>query len=268
MHLRWHAASLALLLAACGGGSTAAPVVAPAGAASVAAPAPAPPVRFPADWSYAQGAPTPHSARGMVATDCALATKVGVDVLSSGGNAVDSAVATAFALAVAFPTAGNIGGGGFLVARVAGKAYSLDFRETAPAAATRDMYLGPDGKPTDDSWNGWRASGVPGSVAGLWEAWHTLGSKHKTWAELLAPAIDMADRGFTVDDPFFKTLTMMQKRLAKYPTSAALFLPGGSPPPWAPRSATRTSPWCSSESPPTGRPASTRGPPPRRSRRP
>ncbi len=195
-------------------------------AAEPAAPAP----RFPADWPYAQGAPAPHSARGMVTTDSTLATKVGVDVMASGGNAVDAAVATAFALAVVFPTAGNVGGGGFLVARVAGKSYALDFRETAPAAATRDMYLGTDGKPTHDSRDGWRSCGVPGSVAGLWEAWHELGSKTKTWAELVAPAIDMAERGFTVDAAFAKTILIVQTRLAKYPSSASLFLPNGAPP--------------------------------------
>jgi gamma-glutamyltranspeptidase/glutathione hydrolase len=166
----------------------------------------------------------------MVVTDAALATKVGADILASGGNAVDAAVATAFALAVAFPTAGNVGGGGFLVARVAGKSYALDFRETAPAAATRDMYLGADGKPTHDSRDGWRSAGVPGSIAGLWEAWHTLGSKNKTWAEVLAPAIRLADKGFTVDAPFVKTMDLVKDRLAKYPASAALFLPNGSPP--------------------------------------
>jgi gamma-glutamyltranspeptidase/glutathione hydrolase len=167
----------------------------------------------------------------MVVTDCAIATKVGVDVLATGGNAVDAAVATAFALAVAFPTAGNVGGGGFLVARVGRKPYALDFRETAPGAATRDMYLGPDGKPTRDSRDGWRSVGVPGSVAGLWEAWHALGSKSKTWAELLAPAIDLADRGFAVDAPFAEGIRYLQQRLAKYPASAALFLPNGAPPP-------------------------------------
>jgi gamma-glutamyltranspeptidase/glutathione hydrolase len=166
----------------------------------------------------------------MVTTDAALATKVGVDVMTSGGNAVDAAVATAFALAVVFPTAGNVGGGGFMVARVGGKSYALDFRETAPAAATRDMYLGADGKPTRDSRDGWRSSGVPGSVAGLWEAWHELGSKSKTWAELLAPAIALADRGFTVDTAFAKTIAIVGPRLAKYPGSASLFLPNGAPP--------------------------------------
>jgi gamma-glutamyltranspeptidase/glutathione hydrolase len=219
-----------LSLLACGT-SVATVTIATPQAAPVAASQPAAPPRFPADWPYAQGAPAPHSTKGMVSSDCALATKVGVEVLASGGNAVDAAVATAFALAVAFPTAGNLGGGGFLVARIAGKPYALDFRETAPAAATRDMYLGPDGKSTDDSWTGWKASGVPGSVAGLYEAWQTLGSKHKTWPELIAPALALADPGFVVDDAFAKTLGMMQKRLGKFPASAALWLPNGAPPP-------------------------------------
>ena len=227
---------LALPLA-CGGHAAAPPMAgapAAAGAPSVSAAAPvaspaAPSAQFPADWPFPRGAPAPRSARGMVVTDAALATKVGADVLASGGNAVDAAVAAAFALAVVFPTAGNVGGGGFLVARVAGKSYALDFRETAPGAATRDMYVGPDGKPTRDSRDGPRSVGVPGSVAGLWEAWHTLGSKNKSWAELLAPAIALADRGFVVDASFVKTIERVHDRLAKYPASAALFLPGGAP---------------------------------------
>jgi len=234
--------ALALTLA-CG---TQAPASAPASASALApapasasapalASAPAPalasaPPSFPIDWPYPAGSPAPHSSRAMAVTDAALATKVGAAVLSTGGNAVDAAVAAAFALAVVFPTAGNIGGGGFLVARVAGKSYALDFRETAPAAATRDMYLGPDGKATRESRDGWRSAGVPGSVAGLWEAWHTLGSKSKTWAELLAPAIALADKGFTVDPAFIKTIEQGHDRLAHYPPSAALFLPNGAPP--------------------------------------
>jgi len=166
----------------------------------------------------------------MIATDSTLATHVGHDVLASGGNAVDAAIATAFALAVVFPTAGNIGGGGFLVARVGGASYALDFRETAPHASTRDMYLGPDGKATLDSRDGWRSVGVPGSVAGLYEAWQKLGSKHKTWTALLAPAIALADRGFVVDDAFQKTVARVEDRLNKDPASAALYLPGGAPP--------------------------------------
>ena len=233
LSLRSSALALVLSLAACGGESH--PVITPAVTASATAALPAPavfaPPRFPADWPYSQGAPSPHGARGMVVTDCAIGTKVGVEVLAGGGNAVDAAVATAFALAVAFPTAGNIGGGGFLVARMGGQPYALDFRETAPGAASRDMYLGPDGKPTRDSREGWRAVGVPGSVAGLWEAWHRLGSKNKTWPELLAPAIALAEQGFVIDAPFDEGIGYLKERLAKFPASAALFLPGGAPPP-------------------------------------
>jgi gamma-glutamyltranspeptidase/glutathione hydrolase len=223
-------ASLALVLAiSCGAPSKPTPASAPAlASASTSVPAPAP--AFPPDWRYPAGAPAPHSARGMAVTDAALGTKAAADILSTGGNAIDAAVAAAFALAVVFPTAGNIGGGGFLVARVAGKSFALDFRETAPAAATRDMYLGPDGKTTRDSREGWRSAGVPGSVAGLWEAWHTLGSKNKTWAELLAPAITLADKGFSSDTAFIKTIETVHDRLARYPASAALFLPNGAPP--------------------------------------
>jgi gamma-glutamyltranspeptidase/glutathione hydrolase len=206
------------------------PSLSPASPAPAAVAAATSTPRFPADWPYPQGAPSPRSARAMVVTDDAIATKVGADVLASGGNAVDAAVATAFALAVAFPTAGNIGGGGFLVAWMGGKAYALDFREVAPAAATRDMYVGADGKPTGESREGWRSAGVPGSVAGLWEAWHTLGSKNVAWADLIAPAIRLAEQGFVVDEAFAKTIEIMQKRLAKSPATAALFLPNGAPP--------------------------------------
>jgi gamma-glutamyltranspeptidase/glutathione hydrolase len=221
-------AALLAVLAAC---SSHVRATGAAPAASQPLSTPAPRVGFPADWPFPQGAPAPHGQRGMVVSANALATTVGLDVLKSGGNAVDAAVATAFALAVSFPTAGNLGGGGFLVARVGGRSYALDFRETAPAAAARDMYLGPDGKPTSDSREGWRSVGVPGSVAGLWEAWHTLGSKRKTWSELIAPAIDLADRGFTVDAAFDETIDWLRQRLAKFPASAALFLPNGAPPP-------------------------------------
>jgi len=230
MHFARLGVLVSIAVLSCGPAAPTVTVATPQGAPASTS-QPVVPAHFPPDWPYAAGAPAPHSAKGMVSSDCAIATQVGVGVLASGGNAVDAAVATAFALAVAFPTAGNIGGGGFMVARIAGKPYALDFRETAPAAATRDMYLGPDGKSTEDSWTGWKASGVPGSVAGLYEAWQTLGSKKKTWAELLAPALSLADPGFVVDDAFVKTLGMMQKRLMKFPTSVALWLPNGAPPP-------------------------------------
>ena len=178
-------------------------------------------------WPYAPTA-TPTSDQGMVVTDEAKATRVGRDVLTKGGNAVDAAVAIAFTLAVTFPTAGNIGGGGFAVLRHGADVKALDFRETAPAAATRDMYLGKDGKPTEDSHSGIRSVGVPGSVAGLHEMHQKYGKL--PWAELLAPAIAYAKDGFDVDDAFLDTLGKAQKTLAKHPVSAATFLPGGQPP--------------------------------------
>ena len=195
-----------------------------------------------------------------------LATKVGADVLAAGGNAVDAAVATAFALAVAFPTAGNIGGGGFLVARIGRKVVRARLpggRARRRPAAT--CTSGADGKTTGDSREGWRSAGVPGSVAGLWEAWHTLGSKNETWAELLAPAIRLAEQGFAVDEAFAKTIAIVQHRLAKFPATAALFLPNGAPPGRsAPRGATRISRTCSGASRlrTRDRLGSTRGPSP------
>src|SRR6476469_5865147 len=104
----------------------------------------------------------------MVVTEEPIAADVGASVLKSGGNAVDAAVAVALALAVTYPVAGNLGGGGFLLARFAdGRTTFVDFREKAPAKVSRDMYLGADGKVTRDSIDGWRASGVPGTVRGL-----------------------------------------------------------------------------------------------------
>jgi gamma-glutamyltranspeptidase / glutathione hydrolase len=221
--------ALSLVTCACSHASFSTSRSTPTASASPRENVPAP-FAFPPDWPYPAGAPRVTSAAGVVATDAALATRVGTDVLSAGGSAVDAAIAAAFALAVVFPTAGNIGGGGFLVAMIGGKPYALDFRETAPLAATHDMYLGPDGKPTHDSREGPRSVGVPGSVAGLWEAWSKLGSKKKTWAELVAPAVKLADEGFVVDAAYEKTIGLVQARLAKYPASSALFLPNGAPP--------------------------------------
>ncbi|NIR96709.1 MAG: gamma-glutamyltranspeptidase, partial [Gammaproteobacteria bacterium] len=125
------------------------------------------------------------------------ARAVATAVLRNGGNAVDAAVAAAFTLAVVQPEAGNIGGGGFMTIYMDGEARFLDYRETAPAAASRNMFLGPDGKPdADESLVGHRASGVPGTVAGLWAAHQRYGTR--TWAELVAPAVDLARNGFPV----------------------------------------------------------------------
>jgi gamma-glutamyltranspeptidase / glutathione hydrolase len=220
------------LLASCAG-DRAEPIVppppppVPARVETAAIAVPAGP-RFPDGWPYVWNAPGATAEKGMVVSDAKLATEVGRDILASGGNAVDAAVATAFALAVVLPTAGNIGGGGFMVARVGGAPYALDFREVAPLGAKHDMYLGADGKPNGASHDGYRASGVPGSVAGLWEAYQKLGSKKKTWAELIAPAIRLASEGFEVSEGLAGDIAR-HDGMKKYAGSAALFYPSGSP---------------------------------------
>ncbi|HEU4453863.1 MAG TPA: gamma-glutamyltransferase [Longimicrobium sp.] len=209
-----------LLLAAAACGPAASP---PAGGAA------APADGVAEEWAVppAEVRVAPTSA-GMVATTDPVATAVGTEVLRRGGNAVDAAVATHFALAVVNPEAGNIGGGGFLVARMAdGASVALDFRETAPMAATRDMFLGPDGEPTDASLVGHLAAGVPGSVAGMWEAHRRLGSL--PWAALVQPAIELAE-GLVLHERLAESLAEYAGRLATYPATAAVFLPGGRAP--------------------------------------
>src|SRR5277367_6509065 len=133
----------------------------------------------------------------MVVAQEPLAADVGLAVLKAGGNAIDAAVAVGFALAVTHPFAGNIGGGGFMTIRLAdGRTTFIDFRERAPGKASRDMYLDGAGKPTRDSIEGWRSSGVPGSVRGFELALTKYG--RKKWAEVLAPAIDLAGKGYPV----------------------------------------------------------------------
>lgn len=177
----------------------------------------------------AASAKAPVTARhGMVVAQEPIAADVGLTVLKHGGNAVDAAVAVGFALAVTHPAAGNIGGGGFLLVRLAnGKSYFVDFREAAPAKATRDMYIGPDGKPTKDSLFGWRASGVPGSVAGFAEAHAKWGTKK--WAQLLAPAVKLARNGFTVDQTLARELHGSADNLRNDPESKRIFLRNGKP---------------------------------------
>lgn len=181
----------------------------------------------PAAWPHALDTPAASGREGMVVSDQPLATEVGLAVLKDGGNAVDAAVATAFALAVALPSAGNIGGGGFMVAHVNGESHALDFRETAPAAASRDMYLDAKGETGDRSLTGHLASGVPGSVAGLYAAHQKLGSK--PWASLVAPAIRLAEDGVDVDAYAARAFTSQASRLSRFPASAALYVPGGAP---------------------------------------
>ncbi|MGE0462647.1 MAG: gamma-glutamyltransferase [Vicinamibacterales bacterium] len=183
--------------------------------------------RVPELWPFPLDRPAAEGEHGMVVADQALATDVGVAVLRDGGNAVDAAVATAFALAVTLPSAGNIGGGGFMVASVDGTSYALDFRETAPAAASRNMYLDAKGETGDRSVTGHLAAGVPGSVAGLWAAHQKLGSK--PWASLVEPAIRLAEDGWVVDEYAATVIESEAGRLARFPASAALYLPNGQP---------------------------------------
>ncbi|HLV48852.1 MAG TPA: gamma-glutamyltransferase, partial [Aliidiomarina sp.] len=136
---------------------------------------------------------------GAVASPDKYGAAVAEQVLRNGGNAVDAAVATAFTLAVTYPEAGNIGGGGFMTIWFDGKAYFLDYRETAPAAAHRDMYLDENKEIIDNlSLIGAQASGVPGTVMGLWEAHQLFGSV--PWEDLVQPAIHYAENGFEVSE--------------------------------------------------------------------
>src|SRR5438105_5069169 len=162
---------------------------------------------------------------GMVVTRERHATEVGLNVLQSGGNAIDAAVAVGFALAVTHPSAGNIGGGGFMLVRLAdGRTTFIDFREKAPAKSSRDMYLDEKGKLTKDSLVGWRAAGVPGSVRGLELAHKKFG--HKPWADLLEPALKLAGEGFPVAYSLSQSLKgeNTAKLLAQFPESKRIFL--------------------------------------------
>jgi gamma-glutamyltranspeptidase / glutathione hydrolase len=162
----------------------------------------------------------------MVVAQEHLAADVGAEILKQGGNAVDAAVAVGFALAVSHPQAGNLGGGGFVMIRMAdGRTAFLDFREMAPAKATRDMYLGPDGNPTRDSIVGWRAAGVPGSPLGLEEAHKRFGKK--PWRDLVLPAIKLARDGFPVEQGLAEAIKGSTKSLSADPESTRVFLRGG-----------------------------------------
>ena len=166
---------------------------------------------------------------GMVVTAQHLATEVGVNVLKAGGNAVDAAVAVGYALAVVYPAAGNLGGGGFMTIRFAdGRKTFLDFREKAPRAATRDMYLDKDGKLASGlSTVGWLAPGVPGSVSGLEYARWKYGTM--TRAALIDPAIELADDGFILDQGDVDMLATATDDFRKFPPTAKIFLKEGQP---------------------------------------
>lgn len=153
------------------------------------------------------------------------ATDAGAAVLAAGGNAIDAAVAVGLALAVTHPSAGNLGGGGFMLIRFAdGRSTFIDFRERGPKSATRNMYLDKNGKPTQDSTEGYRASGIPGTVAGLALAREKYGKK--SWKELVEPAIQLAANGFPVSYGLSNTLRNNSK-LSRFPESKRIFQRGG-----------------------------------------
>ena len=161
----------------------------------------------------------------MVSSASAPATDAGVEVLRKGGNAIDAAVATAFALAVTYPTAGNIGGGGFMIVRMAdGRTAAIDYRETAPALASKTMFLDAQGNVIPDaSKTGHRAVGVPGTVAGMVLAHEKFGKL--PWKDVVAPAVRLARDGFVVSHTFARALQGMEKRFSPYAASKRIFKP-------------------------------------------
>src|ERR1700732_3607158 len=164
-----------------------------------------------------------RAAHGMIATDEELGSQAGVEILKRGGNAVDAAVAVAFALAVVEPAAGNIGGGGFMLVRLAdGKTNFFDYREVAPAKATREMYI-QDGKLIPDaSTLGYRSIAVPGTVAGLELALKTHGTMKL--AQVMAPAIRLARDGFPLTEKLVREFDEEKPGLEKFSVSKRIFL--------------------------------------------
>src|SRR3954467_7166828 len=186
----------------------------------------APPAQAPILTSTARFLPV-IAKHGMVASQEKRATHVGVEILKAGGNAVDAAVAVGFALAVTHPQAGNIGGGGFMLVHLAARheTIAIDYRETAPVAMTREIFLDEKGeadpRKSRDSALG---IGVPGTVAGLALAHERYGSGKFALAQLIAPAIKLAREGFAVEDDVADSLPRAQPRLVRWPASAKIFL--------------------------------------------
>ncbi len=182
----------------------------------------------PAQWAFPADGPPVKAKHGMVSSVSPIASKVGVEILKQGGNAIDAAVAVAFAMAVTWPEAGNVGGGGFLVMRdKEGKNYALDYRETAPAKATRDMFLDEKGEVTDKGLVTRLGAGTPGTVWGMYEVHRKFG--RMAWPDLLAPAIKLAHEGFLVDKGLAASLEKYQADLRRDDEAARIFLKDGQP---------------------------------------
>jgi gamma-glutamyltranspeptidase/glutathione hydrolase len=175
--------------------------------------------------------PAVEAKHGMVTSAHELASRAGLEILQKGGNAIDAAVATGLALTVVYPFAGNIGGGGFMLIHLAdGRDLAIDYRETAPAAATRDMYVGADGtilSGPGSSTVGWKASGVPGTIAGFALAQQKYGSGKVTWADVVEPARRLAVEGHAVSQWTAANLKQMTKLLGQFPESKTIYLKDG-----------------------------------------
>ena len=185
------------------------------------------PWRWSTPEAVAASRPPVRGTHGMVASVSEIASRVGIDVLERGGNAVDAAVAVGLALAVVWPSAGNLGGGGFMLVRLAdGRTTAIDYREVAPAAAHHDVYLRGDGRPDSAaSLYGPRASGVPGTVAGLAYARERYGTR--PWAELVEPARHLAHGGFKVGRELSVSLGRDSANLARFAATGRIFLRDG-----------------------------------------
>jgi gamma-glutamyltranspeptidase/glutathione hydrolase len=180
---------------------------------------------------YAAAREPVRAKHGIVASTNEVASRVGVDVMKRGGNAVDAAIAVAFALAVTHPAAGNLSGGGFMMIRLKnGRTTAIDYREMAPAAATRDIYLDKNGKLIEGeggSLEGYRAAGVPGTVRGMELALKKYGSGKLTWSQLIEPARRLAANGFAVTYSLARSLRGNREYLAKYPETKRIYLKNG-----------------------------------------
>ncbi len=211
-----------LVVTACA--STLEPTAAPAPVAHLPSP------YVPADWPLFDEAVSVPAAHAAVSSVHPIASEAGAIIMRKGGNAVDAAVAVGFTLAVVHPSAGNIGGGGFMVIRLAdGEAYTIDYREKAPGGASRDMYLDSLGNLSDKGVLGHLGAGVPGAVAGLTEAHGRFGKL--SLAEVMQPAIRLARDGFVLDERRVRSIESAADRLRLFPASREQFLlPDGSVP--------------------------------------
>jgi gamma-glutamyltranspeptidase/glutathione hydrolase len=187
---------------------------------------------FPETWRFRTGEPAVRTEHAMVVSNSGIASKVGSDIMQRGGNAIDAAVAVGFALTVTLPSAGNIGGGGFMVIRLKdGESVALDYREVAPLAASRNMYLDSLGKLTNKSIVGHLAVGVPGSVAGMTEALRRFGTM--SLAQVIAPAIELAEQGWVIDSSLWNDLRGDSALITSFEGRRAFFPDGRAMPPGA-----------------------------------